>query len=207
MSDDSNEHTVDARDSFRINHDVLFEHKMVEAYAAQHHDVHTELPPTQETNLLAQLQAINKNNQQALHVLSENNRLLGDYLQAMSEKIDLIAQHIAFHNSPEATPSHKNKEKKEEKKDTHKTTRINLGENGLSFFSNRALYQGNYLAIRVTFLPSYTTITTFATIVRCEPIHDEYKIAAQFYKLTEASRKEITREILRSQITRKRDQI
>jgi len=203
MSDDSNEHTVDARDSFRINHDVLFEHKMVEAYAAQHHDVHTELPPTQETNLLAQLQAINKNNQQALHVLSENNRLLGDYLQAMSEKIDLIAQHIAFHNSPEATPSHKNKEEKEEKKDTHKTTRINLGENGLSFFSNRALYQGNYLVLRVIFLPSYTTITTFAKVVRCEPHGEKYRVAIQFYRLAETSRQDIAREILQSQITRR----
>lgn len=201
MPNDLDEHIIDIRDSFRINHDVLFEHKMVEAYVAQHHDAQTELPPIQEANLLAQLQVINKNNQQALSILRDENRLLGDYLQTMSEKIDLIAQHIAFHNSLTPKPSNKDKEKKSR----HKTTRINLSENGLSFFSNRVLYQGNYLALRVIFLPNYTTITTFAKVVRCEPYNEEYQVAVQFYRLTETSRQDIAREILKSQITNKHD--
>lgn len=199
MPNDLNEHIIDARDGFRINHDVLFEHKIVEAYVAQHHNPHTELPSTQETNLLGQLQAISQSNQQVLQTIKENNRLIGDYLETMSEKINLIAQHIAFQNNQAPKSSNKSNEKK----GTRKTTRINLSENGLSFFSNRALYQGNYLALRVIFLPSYTMITTFAKVVRCEPYGEEYQVAAQFYRLAEISRQDIAREILKSQITKK----
>lgn len=195
--------TANSRESFRIDHDVLLEYKIVEAYAAQHSTADIEFPSSQDVNLLVQLKRIDKVNQQALQLLSEKNRLLGDYLHSMSEKIDLIAQHIAFNNDHD---SHQTQEKNKNNREQHKKTRINLSEDGLSFSSNRALYQGNYLALHVTFLPSYTTITTFATIVRCEPHHEQYKIAVQFYKLTEASRQEIAREIFKAQISNKPSQ-
>ncbi|WP_018016015.1 PilZ domain-containing protein [Teredinibacter turnerae] len=177
------------RDFFRISHDVIFDHKVVDAYTAEHDSPEILFDDAVSLGIINELRRLDRDASQTLRALSEKNRLIGDYLQIVNSKIDLLARHALFHQTEKAREKPK--------------TRINLSEDGLAFIVDRALYKGNYLAIRMIFLPNYVPVVVFAKVIRCEAKGDQYQVAARFHRISDKDRQELSRQILRAQISQK----
>ncbi len=191
MTNSSLQKGKERRNYFRVNQDLFFEYKQVDTFTVENKDPSNEFEDAVSLNLVNELRRLDKDNIQTLRLLTEKNRLLGDYLQTLSSKIDLIARHALF-SQDNFSP---NKRK----------TRISLSEDGLSFVSDRAIYKRNYLAIRMIFLPSYAPVVTFAQVLRCEQKDDSYHVAAKFAGIENKDRQELSRQILKAQVARKKD--
>jgi len=178
------------RDFFRVNQDLIFDYKLVEAFAAENDTPEIEFDDSVSLNLMNELRRLDHDSLQTLRLLSEKNRLLGDYLQNLSSKIDLIARHSLFAQDSSAQDKPK--------------TRINLSEEGIAFIADRAVYKGNFLALRLIFLPHYAPVIVFAKVIRCEPKDSRYQVAAKFYRLANKDRQELSRQILRAQVSQKK---
>ncbi|MFT5083991.1 MAG: hypothetical protein ACI9Y1_002043 [Lentisphaeria bacterium] len=178
------------RDFFRVSQDVYFDYKAVETFAAENHKPQDEFEDSVSLSLLSELRRLDRDSVQTLRLLTEKNRLLGDYLQTLSSKIDLIASHSLF--SQDATANDKPK------------TRINLSEDGMAFMSERTIYKGSYLAVRLIFLPKYVPVTCYSQVTRCEQKEDKHQVAVRFCRLTDSDRQEFARQILKAQVVGKK---
>lgn len=181
----------DKRDFFRVNHDVLFDFKTVDGYSAENQDASELIDDESSVDLLNELKKLDRDGIKTLQLISEKNRLLGDYLLTLSKKIDLIARHSLF-----AQSTSENKP----------TTRINLSEDGLAFMAERALYKDSFIAVRLVFLPSYSPVLSFAKVLRCEQKDSNYHVAAKFHRISEVDRQELSRQILKAQISARKKQ-
>jgi len=189
-SDAQDKSKMERRDFFRVSHDVLFDFKIIDSYTAENGDPESEFADSVSLHLLNELRRLDKDNVQVLKLLSEKNRLLGDYLNSLSSKIDLIARHALF------VQSGQDQEKP--------TERINLSEDGIAFISNRAIYKGNFLVLRLIFLPQYVPVIIFAKVVRCDAKNKLHQVAAKFHRISDQSRQDLSRQILKAQVSQKK---
>jgi len=178
------------RDFFRVSHDVIFDYKVVDAFTAENDAPEIEFEDSVSLTLMNELRRLDQDSVQTLRILTEKNRLLGDYLQTLSSKIDLLARHMLFSQNQKA--------------DQRPRTRINLSEEGIAFIAERALYKGNFLALRMIFLPNYAPVVVFAKVIRCEPKENNYQIAAKFHRLADKDRQELSKQILKTQVSQKK---
>ncbi|PCK10190.1 MAG: pilus assembly protein PilZ [Alteromonadaceae bacterium] len=181
----------DQRDFFRIDQDVLFEYRPVDAYTAENQSTEGLFEDSATTSTFSELKRIEQESMATLRKIAERDALLGEYLNSLNAKIDLIARHTLLHQ--------------DESSEEQAKERINLSEGGLAFMSERALYKDSYLAIRLIFLPSYAPVISFAKVLRCQMKEDKHHVAAKFYRLAESNRREMSRQILKFQArTRKK---
>lgn len=179
----------DRRNFFRLNQDIIFDFKPVDVHTAEQSEPNAEFDSDTAMDLIAQLKKIDREAVQSLKILNDKNRILGDYLNKLSQKIDLIARYCVFTSSPDSEPK-----------------RINLSEGGIAFSAGRSLYKGNFVVLRMIFLPSYNPVVVFAKVIRCEETKNEYQIAAQFHRLRDQDRQAIAKEIMKAQVkSRKRE--
>ncbi len=183
----------DKRDFFRVSQDVFFDFKPVESYTAENENSDNEFGDVASLSLIDELRRLDRDNVQTLRILADKNHLLGDYLQTLNSKIDLIARHTMFAHDANAH--------------NKVTTRINLSEDGLAFLNERTLYKGSYIAVRLVFLPSYSPVVTFAKVLRCDQKNDRYQIAAKFHRLSDTDRQEISRQIMKVQVSSRKKNI
>ena len=177
----------DKRDSFRVDEDLHFEFKPVSASFVEDHPVEEAFDDNDESlRLINQLNNIDKEGIQTLKIVSDKNRLLADYLQTLNKKIDTIGRHIAFTSEE----SLKNRPK----------TRVSISEDGIGFICDRSLYKGNFIAIRVIFLPNYVVAQAYAKVVRCVQKEDKYQVAAKFHHIYDKDRQVISRHVLKAQV-------
>lgn len=173
----------DRRNFFRVNHDVIFDFKPVDTHTVESKEPEDALDMAASMGVVNELRRIDRDAQQLHKIITDKNRILGDYLQKLSQKIDLVARASLLTNASDCSPS-----------------RINIGEGGVGFSSDRLLYKGNFLVLRMIFLPSYLPVIVFAKVVRCDDAEGDYQIAAQFHQLKEQDRKILAREILKAQV-------
>lgn len=175
---------AERRNSFRINQDVIFDFRQVDIHTAEHMEPEQSVDDGVAMQLVAELRRIDREAQQLLKIVTDKQRLLGDYLQKLNNKIDLIARHAVFAAGTNS-----------------QTLRLNISEGGVAFNSDRALYKGNFLVLRMIFLPSYTPVIVFAVVSRCESDKDSFRIAAKFHRLRDQERQELARQILKAQVS------
>lgn len=176
------------RNTFRINHDLIFDFRPVDNRTAEEQEPEQVMSDGAALHLVAELRRIDREAQQLLKIIADKQRLLGDYLQKLSQKIDLVARHSLFSNSTQSP-----------------TERINISEGGVSFRNDRALYKGNFLVLRMIFLPSYTPVIVFASVSRCvEEGDDGYRVGATFHRLREQDRQELARQLLKAQASHRK---
>lgn len=176
------------RDFFRVSQDVVFDYCAVDKLTAKEGQADAEFEDSVPLNILNDLRKLDQDSDQTLRLLTEKNRLLGDYLSTLSAKIDLIAKQVLF---------------TQEKNHDKPKTRINLSEDGMAFVSDRMLYKNSFIALRLIFLPQYTPIVSFAQIIRCQAIKGEdqrFHTAVRFHRLSEPNRRELSRQIMRAQV-------
>lgn len=177
----------DKRDSFRIDKDVHFEFRPVSASFVEDNSVEEAFEEDdQSLRLIGELSKIDRDMLQSIKVLADKNRFLGEILKSMNDKIDTIGRHIAF-NSEESLRS-------------RPKTRVSISEDGMGFICDRSFYKGNFIAVRLIFLPKYIMASAYAKVVRCVQKDDKYQIAAKFHAISDKDRQIISRYVLKSQV-------
>ncbi|WP_188860157.1 PilZ domain-containing protein [Marinobacterium nitratireducens] len=183
----------DRRQFYRIDHKVALEYRVV-----PESDVMTSARPyhfdvSPHFLLLGELQALDSETSHLLRKIGESQPDIAGYLKLINTKIDMIANSLV---SQELTDTSGLRLKS-----------INLSEGGLSFDSNQALRQGDYLALKLVFPESHLGMLLYARVQRCAPIQDGFHIAIEFFKLTESCRTLIARYILEAQARERQRQL
>ncbi len=181
----------DKRDTFRIDEDLHFEFRPVTSSDVEHTLISEAFEDNDDSlRLINQLSRLDKDASQSLKILTDKNRLLGDYLNTLNAKIDTLARHIAFNSEQ----SLRNRPK----------TRISLSEDGIGFICNRSFYKDSFLAVRLIFLPNYAMAEAYAQVVRCVQKEDKYQVAARFHQIYDKDRQIISRQVLKAQVRDRR---
>lgn len=181
------------RSYFRIDENIALEYKEVDPHTADHEEPETIYPDSASIALHGELKKIDSENSQLLYQLKSSNRALGDYLHNLNRKIELLAQQVMSEHKPPAL--------------TQITRQVNLSEGGIAFGSAKPIAQDSYIALRLTFLPSYAGLIVFAKIIRCELCKaGDYQIAAKFHRAKEAQLHIVGQQIMRAQLADRRQQ-
>ncbi len=181
----------DNRSYFRITNDLILDYHPVDAFTADHQQPDTVFPEDTTLNLFTEFRRLETDAATSLTSISDTNRALADFLGIINRKIDLLAQQVMAER-------HQNS--------SIKPTKANISEGGIAFLSDKALYKGSYMALRLFFLPSFIGLTTFARVIRCdEVVGKPYQIAVKFHRIGNAQQQILSRQILQQQIIARRE--
>lgn len=180
---------AEKRNFFRVNKEVLFDFHGIDAFTADNEDPQGQFDEDLPVQLFASFRQIDKQNREIARTLVDNQRPILDYINGINRKVELLARELVSQKVPEQQ-SH---------------TKINLSEGGIAFLSDKALYKGAFLAIRLMFLPNYNGVILFAQVTRCEPTKgDNHHIAAKFHRISETQQQVLAKTILDTQLASKR---
>jgi len=179
----------DRRSFFRVDDEVSFDYKPVDTHTVEDNQADSLFTDTPSIGLFAEFRAIDSESSQLLHSIGEKDRQISDYLSAINRKVELLAQQVVNlqHGKPKIH-----------------VAQINLSEGGIAFNSDKALYKGSFLAMRLVFVPSYVAVAMFAKVIRCEGNKNGHQVAAKFHKITEAQRQIVSKQIMQAQLAHKR---
>ncbi len=180
--------TQERRNFYRVDQSVIFEYRNIDVHTAENGDPEACFGDDTSMQLIMELRRVDKEAQKTLKIISDKQHLLADYLQRLNSKIDLIARHSMFTSNKE-----------------NQSQKLNLSEGGVAFECSRALYKGNYLVLRLIFLPSYLPVIVFAKVIRCQSDGDCHKVAAKFHNLTDNNRQVLTRQVLKAQVMKRKE--
>ncbi|TQV81340.1 PilZ domain-containing protein [Exilibacterium tricleocarpae] len=184
--------TSERRSFFRINQDIVLDYSAVSADIAKGGDSTDLFPASRLTDLLSGLRRLDSESGQLLHSITENNRQIADYLSNLNKKLELLTQHILLGETQQQPV---------------RTTSVNLSEGGIAFATNKPLYKGSFVALRMMFLPSYTSVVLFAQVIRSETTADDHHhLVAKFLRVQEAQAQVLSRQIMQAQLQAKRRQ-
>ena len=139
----------------------------------------------------AELKKIDSDTAQLLYQIKDNNRALGEYLHNINRKIELLTQRLMAEHKPAAL--------------TRITRQVNLSEGGIAFGCEKPIAQQSFIAMRLTFLPSYAGLILFAKVIRCElSSAGDYQIAAKFHRINDSQQQLIGQQIMRAQMAERR---
>lgn len=179
------------RSYFRIDETIALEFKAIDDVTANKVQAETLFSNANSLKLYSELKKIDADNAQFLFQIKELSRPLAEYLHNLNRKIELLGQELMADQKP-LPPS--------------KTIRqVNLSEGGIAFGSSTAINAGDYIGLRIVFLPSNTGLILFARIIRCEPSNTgEFQIAAKFHRINDLQQQLIGQQIMRAQMAEKR---
>lgn len=172
----------DRREFFRIDDDVIFDVQPVDAQTANTQQANTISHDGPSWQALEALAALDQKTQQFASALQSKQPHLGQYLNLLNDKIDLLARHTVF--------SHYQHLPK---------TRISLSEDGIAFKSPRVLYKNSFIIVRMIFLPHFAPVVSFAQIIRCESRDNSFNVAAKFHNFSSQQQQIITRALTKAQ--------
>ena len=184
--------TPERRSFFRVNSEIVLSFHNVDNDTLLNCQPEDEFPQDQKTlDLFNELHRLDKDASPHLISVGEYNRSLAEYLKILNRKLDLVAQQslASDYVSKEVRPTH-----------------VNLSEGGLAFNCSRSVYKDSNLALRMLFLADYSSVATFARVVRCEPHEDRegFKIACRFHSLSNAKQELLGKHIMHAQMTARR---
>ena len=183
--------SADKRSFFRVKSELALSYHSVDAYSAENHHIEEEFP--QDSNsltLFAELKRIDSEASGLLMQIAEHSRATADYLALQHKKLDLITHQLVSEQYMDSgiSPSH-----------------VNLSAGGMAFKSQKPLYKGSYLALRLLFTNSFTVIACFARVIRCDKTNDnQHQIAVKFFRLAEPQQQLLSKQIMQAQMNAKR---
>lgn len=115
---------------------------------------------------------------------------IGQYLDLLNRKIDLLASMMVFENLHRSVGS----------EDGLVSTRsADISEGGVSFYSKTALAKDSYLALKLVVIGARIGIDTFGKVVSCQEEKGDksrYRVGVKFIRLSDGDRRILTRYIL-----------
>ncbi len=176
----------DQRNYFRVNETVSLEYVTVSENDVKHRQPETFLSSSPEFVLLRELQAIDHENNAIMRLIVDKEREVASYLKAINRKIDLLAQSII-----DLSQDQNNGVKQS----------ASLSEGGISFYTKDVMKKGEYVALKITLLPSYIGMMLFGRIVE-SPFNNnkkQYRNSIAFVALKEEDRHVLARHIIKVQ--------
>lgn len=141
--------------------------------------------------LLNKLRTIDADNSPLLRNIGEKDRNLQAYLKGVDEKIELLAQTLVSCDESLNNEHLKN---------------ITLSEGGLSFQHYESIASGQYLAIKLTLLPSCIGLLLYGKVVNYSSDNiGNHLINISFENIQESSRSLIARHVLLYQARQRRE--
>lgn len=175
---------TDQRNFFRINDDVLLDYKVADRTTLAQLPAHECFEQSATLGLMETLNRIDLEAHKLIGHIAQESRAVADYLSLQNRKIDAIAKQML--NNQDSSSK-------------HAKMQINLSEGGLAFVSSKAFYKGQYLAVRIHFLPDHMSLAVYAQVIRCQSKEDEHQIAVKFHNLDDQQRQILSKQILQAQ--------
>jgi hypothetical protein len=183
--------TTDKRSFFRVKSELALSYHNVDAFTAENGAIEEEFPEdSSNLTLFTELKRIDSDASTLLSQIAEKSRPTADYLSLMSKKLDLITRQLVADQYLDSNinPSH-----------------VNISEGGAAFKSQKSIYKGSYVALRLLFTSSFTVIAVFARVIRCDKLKDgNYQIAIKFTRLSTPQQELLAKHILQAQLQAKR---
>jgi hypothetical protein len=182
--------SIDKRSFFRINNELSLSYHGVDAYTVENEKAEVQFTEDSQTlTLYSELHRLNTEATPLLSSIGDSNRVLADYLGILNKKIDLLARHSIAEKyvNNEVDP-----------------TAVNMSEGGIAFVARKALYKGSYIVLRLIFLDTFTTVSCYGRIIRCEEnLTGAYQVAVKFLHLSAISQQILTKQIFKAQLRMK----
>ncbi len=179
------------RSFFRIDESIALEYKEVDDKTTSTREAESLYHDAADIKLHAELKKIDSETAQLLYQIKDRDRALGEYLYNLNRKIELLTQRLMAEHKPPAL--------------TRITRQVNLSEGGISFGCEKPIGANQFIAMRLTFLPSYAALVAYAKVIRCElDKAGDYQIAAKFHHLNGGQQQMIGQQIMRAQMADKR---
>jgi len=183
--------TPDKRSFFRVKSELALSYHNVDAFTAENGVIEEQFPEdSSNLTLFSELKRIDSEASTLLTQVAEQNRATADYLSLMNKKLDLITQQMVAEQYLDShiSPDH-----------------VNISEGGAAFKSQKSIYKGSHIAIRLLFTSSFTVIAVFARVIRCDKLKDDrYQIAVKFSHLSTAQQEVLAKHIMQAQLQAKR---
>ena len=123
--------------------------------------------------------------------IRKENSDVGQYLEILNKKINLLSQLMLAQEMVA--------------EDDQNAGRIDLSQGGIAFTTNRPLDIESWIAIKLVFLPAYTSILNYAQITRSQQLgEDRYLVGASFDHLNADEQRIIAKQIIDTQIIQKK---
>ena len=181
----------DKRDYFRLDDTINIEVQLVTKEDANNHSPDHFF--TQEANfhLVKEIYSLEIESTELLRSITSKDRQLGSFLSNLSKRIELVSKGLSNQsNVPE--------------EDFDKETQISEG--GVSYLSPEVINSGDWVALKLQFLPSMLGLTCFAEVRHCRLVEgsNKYRIGTRFMKADHATQRLLSRHIIRRQSEQRR---
>ena len=177
------------REYFRIDDEVALEYRLIDEAEtdALLERIHARFPD--RFTVASSFTATSRQMAQALHKLHNQSPELTRCLQAIDQKLNMLAQLFVS---------------EEMHLEQQSTREVNLSAGGLAFRSQHEIRTESLLEMRVVLFPSLVGILTLARVIHCEPIDDDndrfpWQVAVTFEQLRERDREQLVRHVMAKQ--------
>lgn len=177
------------REFFRVEDRVQLKFISCSFEQVEHTPAETLFEHSTVKSLTQELRRIDHDNQHLLRSLTENHRSLELYLKSINRKIDLVASQLCA-----AVNENENKKRK----------LVTLSESGLAFLHPELVAEGDYLALELTLLPSYSSLFLYAQVISCVQGPGKYRVGIQFLELADIDRQALAKQVMHCQLVQKR---
>lgn len=187
--------SVDRRGHFRIDDEVFLEYRVIQKKQVQDFLAGIQGQAPSQHSLVVEINELSVQTRSQLKAIKRSYPLIGRYLSALDDKINLIARHISAFDSHSGRPNR----------------RVNISAGGIAFHSQLQFPPETPLAISLKLFPSHREILTYGAVVYCrfepdvEP-GEPHRIAVSFNYMREPDREALISHILDKQFASARAQ-
>jgi len=177
------------REYFRIDDEIALDYRLIDEAEidAVSERIHARFPD--RFTVASSFTATSRQMAQALHKVQNQSPELIRCLQAIDQKLNMLAQLFVS---------------EEMHLDQQPTREVNLSAGGLAFRSQHQIRTGSLLEMRIVLFPSLVGILTLSRVIHCEPISDgtaqfPWQVAVNFEQLRERDRELLVRHVMTKQ--------
>lgn len=174
------------REFFRIDDRVNLSYQIVSEEELAKRVKALECSPSDGLTVMTRLTSISQQFAATLHRIDQQNPDVADYLKALDQKLEVLAQTFLSRNSDLVEQP---------------TQIVNLSAGGIAFSVVDEIEQGTPLEVKLLLSPTYTGILTYGRVVSCDPAEedDSYHVRVDFEHIRDSDRDALIRHILRRQ--------
>jgi hypothetical protein len=177
------------REYFRIDDEIALDYRLIEESEAEALSERIHAPFADRFTVASSFTATSRQMAQALHKVQNQSPELVRCLQAIDQKLNLLAQLYVS---------------EEMHLDQQPTREVNLSAGGLAFRSQHEIATGSLLEMRMVLFPSLVGILNLSRVIHCEPIDDgnvefPWQVAVTFEQLRESDRELLVRHVMAKQ--------
>lgn len=176
----------DRREFFRLDDQVNLSHRVISEDELPKGVGDIAYGPSDGLSVMTRLTHISHQLTATLHRIDQQNPDLADYLRALDEKMEILAQtFLSQSNGLIEQP----------------TQRVNLSAGGIAFVTETSYQLETVLEIQMLLFPSYSGIMAYGRVVSSDPSEegDGYQTRIDFECIRDSDRDALIRHILRRQ--------